>query len=143
MLFRSYRLGDMVNITGLAKAYSGANIDNATFKYRVVRKTFFPDWWWYWYSYYYKSADAEITSGTGTTNEKGEFEINFKAVPDLTVPKSAGASYNYTVYVDVTDINGETRSTSKYVTIGYVTLKISTDLPENLNKKGKENYKIM
>ena len=139
----SYRLNDNVKITGNAKAYSGANIDNATFSFRIVRKTIFPDWWWYWYSNYYKVADVEIANGIGSTNENGEFQIDFKSVPDLSVPKDANATYNYSIYVDITDINGETRSADKSVTIGYTTLKINTDIPDNLNKKGNDIYKIL
>ncbi len=139
----SYKLGESVKVTGFAKAYSGANVDNAGVKYRVVRKTFFPDWWWYWYSSYYSKADVEITSGEVKTNENGAYEFNFIAVPDLSVPKESNATYSYTITVDVTDINGETRSASKYVNVGYVTLKINTDIPESINKNGNTNYKIM
>jgi len=139
----SYKLGENVKVTGLAKAYSGANIDNANMKFRVVRKTFFPDWWWFWYGSYYKQSDVEITSGTAKTDENGNYEFNFTAVPDLTVPAESKPTYTYTVNVDVTDLNGETRSASKYVSVGYVTLRINTDIPDKINKNGNTNYKIM
>ena len=41
----TYRLGDQIKIKGFAKAFSGANIDNAEVKYRVVRITRYPYWW--------------------------------------------------------------------------------------------------
>ncbi|HXC05236.1 MAG TPA: MG2 domain-containing protein, partial [Bacteroidia bacterium] len=43
----TYRLDDTVTVSGVAKAYSGANIDGAQVKYRVVRDASFP-YWFYW-----------------------------------------------------------------------------------------------
>jgi len=57
----------------MRKSYSGANVDNAQVKYRVVRKAVFPYWWFYWYGYYPSSPEVEILNGTTTTNDKGEF----------------------------------------------------------------------
>lgn len=138
----SYRLGDDVNVKGLAKSYSGANVDNATVKYRVVRKANFPYWWFYWYGYYPSSPEAEIINGTTTTNENGEFEIKFNAIPDKTVPKDSKPYFTYSVTTDVTDINGETRSNSKSVSVGYNALLIGVDIPALVDKNDKSDFKI-
>jgi hypothetical protein len=135
----AYRLNDQVSITGNAKAYSGANIDGADVKFRVVRKINFPDWWWY---YRGSNEQTEILNGVVKTNEKGEFTISFKALPDPTVSASSQAYFSYTVYADVTDINGETRSSSGIVRIGYTTLQVSLDIPDKLEKEQENEFSI-
>ena len=47
----TYRLGDQIKIKGFARAFSGANIDNADVKYRVVRNARYPYWWGQWNAY--------------------------------------------------------------------------------------------
>ncbi|MCX6164413.1 MAG: MG2 domain-containing protein, partial [Ignavibacteriae bacterium] len=138
----SYRLGDAVNMKGNAKSYSGANVDNADVKYRVVRKAVFPYWWFYWYGYYPSSPEVEILNGTTKTNENGEFEIKFNAIPDKSVPKESKPYFTYSVSADVTDINGETRSSNKSVSVGYNSLIIGIDIPANVDKNDKSDFKI-
>jgi uncharacterized protein YfaS (alpha-2-macroglobulin family) len=41
----SYALNESVTVKGFAKAYAGNNIDGASVKFRVVRKTRFPYYW--------------------------------------------------------------------------------------------------
>jgi uncharacterized protein YfaS (alpha-2-macroglobulin family) len=138
----SYKLGETINVKGNAKSYSGANIDNAPVKYRVVRKAVFPYWWYHWYGYYPVSPEVEIINGTTTTNENGEFEINFNAIPDKTVPKNSKPYFTYSINADVTDINGETRSGNKSVSVGYNALVLGLNIPENVDKNDKSDFKI-
>jgi len=138
----SYRLGDAVNLKGIAKSFSGANIDNAKVKYRIVRKANFPAWWYYWYGYYPTSPEVEVKSGEVSTNANGEFEINFTAIPDKSVPKESKPYFTYKVTADVTDINGETRSGNKSVSVGYNSLIIGVDLPFTIDKNDKSDFKI-
>ncbi|MCS6796438.1 MAG: MG2 domain-containing protein, partial [Raineya sp.] len=127
-LKQAYRLGDEVIAEGKAQAYSGANIDNAQVKYRVVRKAEFPFWWWRWYGYYPESPEVEITNGVTKTDENGVFKIKFTAIPDLSVDKASEPIFNYVVYADVTDLNGETHSNQITVKVGYKTLQIGISL---------------
>lgn len=138
----SYRLGDDVNVKGFAKSFSGANVDNAVVKYRVVRKAVFPYWWFYWYGYYPSSPEVEILNGSTKTNDNGEFEIKFNAIPDKTVPKESKPYFTYSVTADVTDINGETRSNNKSVSVGYNSLLIGVDISGNVDKNDKSDFKI-
>ncbi|MDX1905029.1 MAG: alpha-2-macroglobulin family protein, partial [Thermonemataceae bacterium] len=126
-LKQAFRLGEQVSVEGKAQAYSGANIDNAQVKYRVVRKAVFP-YWWRWYGYYPESPEIEITNGTSQTDANGVFKVNFEAIPDLSLDKANEPIFYYTVYADVTDLNGETRSSETVVKIGYKALEISTNL---------------
>jgi uncharacterized protein YfaS (alpha-2-macroglobulin family) len=138
----SYRLSENINVKGNAKSYSGANVDNAEVKFRVVRKANFPYWWYYWHGYYPTSPEVEILNGTTKTNDNGEFEINFNAIPDKTVPKDSKPYFTYKISADVTDINGETRSGNKSVSVGYNALIIEVDIPANVDKNDKSDFKI-
>jgi uncharacterized protein YfaS (alpha-2-macroglobulin family) len=130
----SYRLNEEITAKGNAKAYSGANIDGAQVKYRVVRQARFPYWWYWWRGYYPTSPEMEITNGVAKTNEKGEFDVKFKALPDPDVSKESSPTYTFVVYADVTDINGETRSGQTEISVAYQAIQISSNVPESINK---------
>ncbi len=136
------KLNDMVAVSGNAKAYAGNAVDGASVKYRVVRNTTFPYWGYWCYFSFPSVADMEITNGTVQTDADGKFTVNFKAVPDLTLDKAQKPVFNYTVYVDVTDINGETHSSSKTLSVGYTSLLLTTYIPSEVDKKEKNEYDI-
>ncbi len=134
---KTYRVNDSVIAKGNAKALAGYNIDSAPVKYRVVRRAFFPYWWYYWGGYP-TSSQMEITNGYTKTNAKGEFEIKFKAIPDLKLDKKSLPAFRYTIYADVTDLNGETRSASKTVSIGYTALMLNASIKNEVNREDKK-----
>jgi uncharacterized protein YfaS (alpha-2-macroglobulin family) len=125
----TFKLNDRVIATGKAEAYSGASLDGATVQYRVVRNANFPFWWWCRWGYYPPSPDTEITHGRSETDNDGNFTIPFDAIPDPTVDPSSDPTFNYTVYADVTDVNGETHSASTIVQVAYKSLRVRADLP--------------
>lgn len=120
----SYRLNDTINARGAATAFSGAAIDNAKVVYRVVRNARFPIWWSYW-RIAPTAPSQEIIHGETTTDALGKFEVNFPALPDFTIEPSSEPTFDYTLYADVTDINGETHSQSTTVSIGYKSLLLT------------------
>lgn len=137
----TYKLEDTVTIKGRAAAYAGYNIDNADVKYHVVRKVFYPYPWYCWYWRPPDSPEMEILNEVTKTDEKGEFTVTFRAVPDLSISKETLPAFNFTVYAEVTDINGETQQALKTVPIGYTALKIGINLPEQLDKDtGKHTF---
>lgn len=138
----SFRLNEEITAKGNAKAFSGANIDGAEVKYRVVRQARFPYWYYYWRGYYPTSPEMEITNGTAKTDEKGVFEIKFKAIPDPDVSKESSPTFTYTVYADITDINGETRSGETAVSVAYKALEVSVSLKDRLDQNEKTELKI-
>ncbi|HEY4789388.1 MAG TPA: MG2 domain-containing protein, partial [Bacteroidales bacterium] len=138
----TYKLGEMVSIHGKAVAYSGANIDNASVKYRVVRKTRFPRWEEFWWNPFPSSPEKEITQGTIATDDGGQFVIKFKAIPDETVSSAANPIFNYIIYADVTDLNGETHSAEKTINAGYKVLTITMEIPGKIDRNAKNEYKI-
>ena len=128
-------VNDKVNVTGIAKAYAGNNIDGAKVKYRVTRTTGF-HWsyysYWNWQPYY---QPKEIQQGELVTDENGEFKVIFTALPDKTIDPTKLPLFTYTVYVDVTDINGETHSTSTSFVVGYQSLQLANNLQAEMNNE--------
>jgi len=116
------RLGEEVLLTGTASAYTGAPIDGAKVRYRVVREVRFPDWWSWWRGFQ-PQPQQEIAHGTVQTDREGRFQVTFTAVPDRSVPETSEPVFVYRVTADVTDNAGETRSASRQIRVGYAALQ--------------------
>jgi len=129
----NYRLNDSLTLTGKAMAYAGNNIDGAMVKYRVVRSARFPyreRGWWYPMP---SIPETEILQGMLKTAGDGSFKVKFKAFPDLSIDKFSKPVFDYVIYADVTDINGETQSANESVSVGYISLLVGMDVPEKLD----------
>lgn len=135
---KSFKINDSITVKGFAKAFSGANITDAKVVYSVHRKVQYPSWY-YWYKPNPNSSSQEITHGESVTNEKGEFEIIFKTIPDESVSKENLPVFTYEISADVTDINGETRSATTTVKVGYHSLIASISIDNKIDKNAKEN----
>lgn len=134
----TFKINDSVTITGNALAYAGSTINDAKVVYRVLRKVEYPRWY-FWYRSYTKSAPQEITYGETTTDASGNFKINFKALPDEATDKTNLPVFKYEVTADVTDINGETRSTSTLISVGYHALLAHLNIADRLDKTNKDH----
>lgn len=140
-LEEDYDLGDEVEVQGTAKAYAGSNIDGALVQYRVVREVRFP-WWPVWGRGRFfppmRGARMEIANGSTTTDENGAFTVSFPAIPDPSVSREQNPAFSFTVYADVTDIAGETRTGEKQIQLAYLGLKASVDLPEQVDRSSSQ-----
>lgn len=136
----NYKLNEEVTVTGLAKAFAGSAISDASVSYRVVRQVRYPFYRWYYESQ--NSEEMEIKHGKVTTDEQGTFAITFKARPSQTANRKNNPMFDYTVYADVTDINGETHSSVATVSVGYVSLILNTDMPDKINSDSAAVFKI-
>ncbi len=134
----TFKINDSVTVKGNALAYAGSNITDAKVVYRVHRKVEYPRWY-FWYRPWFNSEPQEITHGESITNEKGEFEITFKALPDSSVDKSSLPIFNYEVTADVTDLNGETQSATTIVNVGYHALIANMSISNLIDKTKKTN----
>ena len=128
----SYKAGETINITGSAKAYAGNNIDHATVTFRVVRQPRFPYPWLYWRIWPPMGEPMEIAHGEVTTNTEGKFSFNFTAIPDNKIDKKLDPVFDYKIYVDVTDISGETRSARNTVSAGFKSLLLKVNIAERV-----------
>ncbi|MCL5128655.1 alpha-2-macroglobulin [Algibacter sp. L4_22] len=134
----TYKINDLINAKGKALAFAGSNITDAKVVYRVQRKVQYPNWY-YWYRPYFNSEPQEITHGETTTNDKGEFEIKFKAQPDQSIDKSSLPVFKYEITADVTDLNGETRSATTVINVGYHALIATLSVDSVLDKTEKDH----
>lgn len=118
---RTTKLGEAVAVDGTATAYTGVPIDSATVKYRVVRKVRYSPWWYSrcWWMPISRPVSVEIANGTTSTDSLGRFKVEYTAKPDESVDKRSEPTFSYTVYADVTDTTGETRSDSATISLGY------------------------
>ena len=137
----SFQLDDEVTVSAKAKAYAGSMIDGAKVQYRVVREVRFP---WYYRRSFFPSFgnEVEITSGQTATDAQGQFKINFNALSDPTVSKDRKPLYTFTVYADVTDITGETRSARKSIQLGFNSLLLDLSIDEQVDRSQKRHFPI-
>lgn len=119
------KLGGDVAVSGKASAYTGAAIGGAKVSWRVVREIRFPYWCWWGRDClpFGRDASQNIAHGITTTSSDGSFNIKFVAAPDLSVPEKNEPTFSFTVYADVTDSTGETRSHSQSLRLGYAALQ--------------------
>lgn len=136
-----YSLGDAIEVKGIGESFSGAPISGAEVRYRVTRNARFP-FYWGWTRPYLPGSNQEIANGTLSTDEKGEFNFSFAAIPDESVNAELKPIFTYTVHVDVIDISGETRSSSTYVQVGYASLEITLSVPERIEKTEPKPFQL-
>jgi hypothetical protein len=129
----NYRLDEPVTVTGTARAYAGNAIDGGVVNYRVVRTARFPFFDRFGYWPIPVSSEMEIANGTIRTDTDGKYRLSFKATGDPTVDRSYKPVFNFTVYVDVTDVNGEMQSAMTTLSAGTVSLLLSATVPEKVN----------
>lgn len=128
----SYKLGKPVTVTGKATTYAGSSVSEGKVKYRVVRQTRFPYYFGFG-RYPYQREDIEISNGETETAADGSFQITFDAIPDKSAEQKSQPVFSYTVKAEVTDVNGETHEAETTVSVGYQSLLITTNLPEEVN----------
>ncbi len=138
----AFKIDETVIVKGFGKAYAGNVIDGAKVQYRVVRSVDFPLWRWYWGWNPWEREEQEIVFGETKTNEKGEFAVSFKAIPDKSIPAGQKPQFTYTVYADVTDISGETHSTETQVIVGYLALNAELVINEVVNREKTKDLEI-
>jgi hypothetical protein len=140
----SYQLGSQIKVTGKAADYAGSKVDGATVVYKVVREAIFP--WRPWWSIGWFPDDArsmQIASGVTRTDDEGHFEIDFEAIPDLTIPKKRNPIFNFSIQADITDAAGETRSAETEISIGYRSIFLDADIAADVKRNELKSIKIL
>jgi len=124
----SFKLRDSVKIAGNAKSYVGAAISGAVVKYEITREQLLFSWWTRYYS-----NPVIIKTDSVFTKSNGNFEIDFIAEANKQAANNPSQVYRYTVNASVTDITGETRTSSKEIKIGNKNLIVDLDTQKSLN----------
>ena len=125
----SPKLGDSVTVNGSVIAYSGVKMSETTIKYYVVKRQnyyYFPGM--RFWPRHYNRAEEIIKRGEVTTNESGEFSIDFITEK----PFSSSQSFRYEVRLDATDVTGQSATDSKSIVLGSQPFNFTTDLPQNI-----------
>lgn len=126
----SYFVNDGIEVHGVAQAYAGNNINDASVEYAVERNVRFPfPWRCYWWPVP-ENRSVTVAAGTTVTDAGGRFTIPFKAVPDNTNPE-LWPVFTYTVNIKVTDLNGETHEFSQNVSAAYRDALLTAAIPED------------
>jgi hypothetical protein len=137
----NYRLNEAFTVKGKATAYAGNAIDGAEVNYSVVRTARFP-WADRWFIPFPPSPETMIKSGKTETGPDGVFSFSFPALADPSVDRSKSPVFDFTVTVDVTDINGETHSEQESVSVGYRSLLLGSDIRGKMNLQTDSLVKI-
>jgi uncharacterized protein YfaS (alpha-2-macroglobulin family) len=117
------KLNEKVTLTGHAMNYTGAAVDGAAVKYRVVREVRMPWWWGWWRGGWPQSQSQEIAHGMAATGTDGAFKVEFTAKPDPKVPEKDEPTFVFQINADVNDSAGETRSAGHAIRVGYTALE--------------------
>lgn len=131
----SYRLNDSIRLIGNAKAFAGNNIDGAKVSYQVTRniRRVYP---WYWRGSSRYDNSREISNGNLITDASGNFTISFTAsADDIRKEDDNHIVFAFTVNATVTDKNGETRTASTEITVGYQSLQLTIENPKLIDSK--------
>lgn len=137
----SYRLNEDITVSGNAAAYAGSKISDARVSYEVKRTANYYPYYSRYFIPYIPTHDVTIDKGELNTDENGDFKITFKAVPGE-LRNGFNSVFNYQIQVDVTDINGETRSDSRVITVGEKALRLDVEMRENVDKQKEMVYQL-
>jgi len=139
-LKESYKLNDTVTVKGNVTAFSGYGLSLAKVAYHVLRsqnRVFMnPNVGRALYGSRYDNPETtEIKTDTIMTDDQGQFEAKFNALPGM----PGNTNYSYTITADVTDASGETHSSQTSVTIGNNDIRINSYIPDRLFAKDSLN----
>lgn len=117
-----YKYGQTIELKGKATMFSAVALSNSTVNYEIKKQNI--RWRYFWW--YPRGNDNENSIlGEVKTNEKGEFTIKIDLKKDETLD---GIHIdNYKINASVTDINGETQSTTENVKVASVSHYIKAD----------------
>jgi hypothetical protein len=137
----NYKLGETISLKGNAVSFAGFPLQNAKVNFTVKRKVYTP----YYYGYRmppYRSNDLEISHGTLTIDENGNFIVPVELfASDLDI-KNDLLYLNFEINVDVVDITGETHSASKTVFASSASVNISLEIPDKIRQDKKLDISV-
>lgn len=136
---QNYVINQNIQVVGTAKSFSGSNISDSKVHYTIGYAVYNADKNNYTYNV---RGGGAIDPGETTTDASGNFIITFFAKPDERFPKESSPLFSYRITADVTDINGETHSSTNTINIGYHTVDLKINVPKEINTKDKNTLEI-
>jgi len=131
-----YRINDNVTIEGVATTFAGTALTDARVSYTVVRHPL-------WRPFFGRVSSTEIAFGDLTLDNEGKFKITFKAEIDEIELLRNFVAYNYIVNISVTDINGETQTTSSAVFVSNRALQLSSNIKPIIIREQMDTISII
>lgn len=131
------RLNRPAELKGEVKYYFGLPVVNGSVKWRVVRQPVYP-WWWGWFGWGRGNAQT-VATGVASLDENGNFLVKFTPEVDEREKANREITYNYTVTADVTDEGGETRTATRAVRMGFVSVEASVGMDAGFFLEGAKN----
>ncbi len=129
------KLDEPVSIGGNAISFMGAPISNATVKYRINRKQQATSW-----RQRYNS--EKIKEGITTTDVDGKYSIDFIASTPDSLIFDKRTVFEYKIEVDITDLNGETRTNSTIIYVGNINSRVNISSSNTLFLDAKPTVEI-
>lgn len=136
-----YKLGDTLTVEGFARAYAGFNLTGSKVSWRITREVRYPYGGFRGHPWL-DSPEKNIFADETIIDDDGMFKIVFQALPDINVDEKKNPVFYFNIYVDVTDINGETQNTSTVVAVGYRSLLLNAEIPEKVSKVEDLNFPV-
>ncbi|WP_447641772.1 MULTISPECIES: alpha-2-macroglobulin family protein [Chitinophagaceae] len=136
----TYRLNDLVKITGKAIAYNGSKVSNGKAKIHIERSARFP---YYWLRRGYYSSGKDILDTVVPTDAQGKFSVDFRAIPDESVDSTSLPVFQYAITAEVTDPNGETRSKNTSVSVGYNSIEVQWNVGDKAQLVNLDDLKVI
>ncbi|WP_027376418.1 alpha-2-macroglobulin family protein [Kaistella palustris] len=119
-----YKYGQTIELKGKAMMFSGVALSNATVNYEIKKQNI--RWRYFWW-FPRGNVNENSILGEVKTNDKGEFVIKLDLKKDETLD---GIQVdNYEINASVTDINGETQSSTENVKVASVSHYITASTP--------------
>ena len=118
-----YKLNDSILVQGKAITFSGYPVGGAKLKYTISRISM-PDMT----SRYTGNLVKQIAVGKANLKADGRFSFNFLALAG----NDSNKNYMYKITVDVTDVNGETRTSGTEVKVGEKDIRLTFNLPDKI-----------
>lgn len=130
-----YQVGDSIQLTGVAKTFAGAPVQNAKVHYDIVRS-----FSWFWR---FMGTRSAAWSGDVVTDADGKFSIPVRFEVDSDMKKNSSWYYTYKVTADVTDGAGETQQGNLSLPLGTTSMVLRIDnLLDKLVKEKKTEIEL-
>ncbi len=137
------KLNGTATVHGLAKSYAGVPLDGAHVQWTVRREARMP--WWcgsYWRSAFSWGTPTEVASGTSEADANGNFSISFLAEADVTISRKADPTFAFSIEASITDVNGETQSSSTGISVGYRSIDLALNVGDGIDRSTADSLEV-
>lgn len=121
------RLNQPATLSGEARYYFGLPVTAGKVEYRITRSPVYPWWWHYWWRGGSIQSNEVVATGSVALDDEGKFDIEFTPEADerLAKGKARAVTYAYAINAEITDEGGETRTASRTIRLGFVSVQAS------------------